>query len=171
MARASMSSSSCPAPTASHRSDAPFEPLAIGASACRIERGQVASIARQGRGRAEAHRRRRTSRRHDVFFHDLARGGLDTETDGFLVYVESDIVKGIHRVLRVSFLSRRFPRRPQHRSRSQNPSSFHLCIHTDGTFPILYVYAARKAILLGIAEAILRASRLSRQKRSQSGVF
>src|SRR5258708_23211204 len=74
-------------------------------------------------------------RRHAAFFHDLARGGLDAETDGFFVNVESDIVKGIHRVLQVSILSRRFPRRSQHRSRSENPSSFHLCIHTDGTFP------------------------------------
>ena len=30
-----------------------------------------------------------------AFFHDLARSGLDTETDGFLVNVESDIMKGI----------------------------------------------------------------------------
>ena|SRR5580765_1951258 len=69
------------------------------------------------------------------FTHNFARGSLDAKTDGFLVYVESDIVRGIHGVLPVSFLSRRFLRRPQHRSRSENPSSFHLCIHTDGTFP------------------------------------
>src|SRR3954462_14942239 len=72
-----------------------------------------------------------------AFFHDLPSRGLDTKTDGFLVYVESDIVRAVHRVLRVSFLSRRFLRRSQHRSRFENPSSFHLCIHTDGTDPIL----------------------------------
>jgi hypothetical protein len=44
-------------------------------------------------------------------------------------------VKAVHRVLRVRFLSWRFPRQSQHRSRFENPSSFHLCIHTDGTFP------------------------------------
>ena len=72
-------------------------------------------------------------RRNHTFFHDLAGCGLDTKTDGFLVNVESDIVRAVHGVLLVSFLSRRFLRRSQHRSRSENPSSFHLCIHTDGT--------------------------------------
>src|SRR5208282_1109358 len=74
-------------------------------------------------------------RQHAAFFHNLARSGLDTETDGFLVNVESDIVKAVHRVLQVRFLSWRFPRQSQHRSRFESPSSFHLCIHTDGTFP------------------------------------
>jgi len=69
-------------------------------------------------------------RQHAAFFHDLARSGLDAETDGFLVNVESDIVKAVHRVLRVRFLSWRFLRQSQHRSRFENPSSFHLCIHT-----------------------------------------
>src|SRR5208282_1268509 len=74
-------------------------------------------------------------RQHAAFFHNLARSGLDTETDGFLVNVESDIVKAVHRVLQVRFLSWRFPRQSQHRSRFESPSSFHLCIHTDGTDP------------------------------------
>ena len=74
-------------------------------------------------------------RQQAAFFHDPARRALDAEADRFLVNVESDIVKGIHRVLRVSFLSRRFPLRSQHRSRFENPSSFHLCIHTDGNDP------------------------------------
>jgi len=38
----------------------------------------------------------------------------------------------------VSILSRRFFRRSQHRSRLENPSSFHLCIHTDGDFGNIY---------------------------------
>jgi hypothetical protein len=73
-------------------------------------------------------------RQHAAFFHDLARNGLDAETDGFFVNVESDIVKAVHRVLQVRFLSWRFLSQSQHRSRFENPSSFHLCIHTDGTF-------------------------------------
>jgi hypothetical protein len=48
------------------------------------------------------------------------------------VNVESDIVKRVHRVLQVSFLSQCFPRWSQHRSCFENPSSFHLYIHTDG---------------------------------------
>jgi AcrR family transcriptional regulator len=51
----------------------------------------------------------------DAGSHDLATCSLDTKTDGFLVYVKSDIVKSAHRVLPVSFLSRRFLRRSQHR--------------------------------------------------------
>src|SRR5260370_12252878 len=74
-------------------------------------------------------------RRRTAFFHNLARRSISAEADGFLVTVESEIVKGVYGVLVVSFLSRRLLRRSQHRSRSENPSSLHLCIHTDGTFP------------------------------------
>src|SRR5487761_455960 len=76
----------------------------------------------------------RALRQQTAFFHNLPGGSLDTKTDGFLVYVESDIVKSVHRVLQVSILSQRFLRRSRHNSRSENPSSLHLYIHTDGTF-------------------------------------
>ena len=103
---------------------------------------------RHGCGRTEAHLPQDLAlRQHAAFFHNLAGGGLDAETDGFFVNVESDIVKAVHRVLRVSFLSWRFLRQSQHRSRFENPSSFHLCIHTDGAGTIIFSRCGNAAIL------------------------
>jgi hypothetical protein len=90
---------------------------------------------RQGCNRAAA--QRLALRGQTAFFHDLARNRLDAAADGFVVYVQTDRVNCSPGVLQVSFLSWRFLRQSEHRSRSENPSSFHLCIPTAGTSPVL----------------------------------
>src|SRR5271155_4823392 len=71
---------------------------------------------------------------------DSAVCGLYAITDGFLVYVQSDIVDNIHGVLlvEISEPAARYSR-SQHRNLEENPSSFprqlrrHLYIQTDET--------------------------------------
>src|ERR1700685_790045 len=75
-----------------------------------------------------------------AFLHNSAVRSLYAITDGFLVYVKSDIVDNIHGVLlfEISEPAARNSR-SQHRNLEENPSSFanhlwrHLYIQTDRT--------------------------------------
>jgi hypothetical protein len=68
-----------------------------------------------------------------AFFHDLAGCRLDAITDGFLVYVQSDIVDSTHGVLLIETSgSAASNSRSQQCSLGENPFPFpYLCIQTD----------------------------------------
>ena len=78
-----------------------------------------------------------------ALLHNSAVRSLYAITDGFLVYVQSDIVDNIHGVLlfEISEPAARNSR-SQHRNLEENPSSFanhlrrHLYIQTDRTYPM-----------------------------------